>query len=147
MILPERNAPDLDDVPADVREQMQFHPVKSADEMLALALEPRPLAMVGVEQALSRIAHLGNASRRHRSANRLACLHLWGCCKRMLRMLRMLAITALAHERRPSRKRRAYSGLSSSERRRSAYDQPRFRIASVYCCMPEGSGSRPRMSR
>jgi ATP-dependent Lon protease len=45
VILPERNAPDLDDVPSDVREHMQFHPVKSADEMLALALEPRPLAM------------------------------------------------------------------------------------------------------
>src|SRR6266851_4128676 len=45
VILPERNAPDLDDVPTDVREHMQFHPVKSADEMLALALEPRPLAM------------------------------------------------------------------------------------------------------
>jgi ATP-dependent Lon protease len=45
VILPERNAPDLDDVPSDVREHMQFHPVKSADEMLALALEPRPLAL------------------------------------------------------------------------------------------------------
>src|SRR5712692_4495194 len=45
VILPERNAPDLDDVPSDVREHMQFHPVKSADEMLALALEPRALAM------------------------------------------------------------------------------------------------------
>jgi ATP-dependent Lon protease len=45
VILPERNAPDLDDVPTDVREHMQFHPVKSADEMLALALEPRALAM------------------------------------------------------------------------------------------------------
>ncbi len=46
VILPERNAPDLDDVPADVREHMQFHPVKSADEMLALALEPPALAKV-----------------------------------------------------------------------------------------------------
>jgi ATP-dependent Lon protease len=46
VILPERNAPDLDDVPADVRERMQFHPVKTADEMLALALEPPALAMV-----------------------------------------------------------------------------------------------------
>ena len=46
VILPERNAADLDDVPADVRERMHFHPVKSAEEMLALALEPRPpLAM------------------------------------------------------------------------------------------------------
>jgi ATP-dependent Lon protease len=41
VILPERNAPDLDDVPADVRESMQFHIVKTADEMLARALEPR----------------------------------------------------------------------------------------------------------
>jgi ATP-dependent Lon protease len=46
VILPERNAPDLDDVPAEVREQMQFHPVASADEMLAFALEPPMLAKV-----------------------------------------------------------------------------------------------------
>jgi ATP-dependent Lon protease len=46
VILPERNAPDLDDVPPDVRAHMQFHAVRSADEMLAVALEPRPLAMV-----------------------------------------------------------------------------------------------------
>jgi ATP-dependent Lon protease len=44
VILPERNAPDLDDVPAEVRQHMRFHPVKSADEMLALALEPRVMA-------------------------------------------------------------------------------------------------------
>ncbi len=44
VILPERNAPDLDDVPTDVREHMRFHSVKTADEMLALALEPLPLA-------------------------------------------------------------------------------------------------------
>ena len=45
VIVPERNAPDLDDVPAEVRDQMQFHPVKSADEMLALALEPPAMAI------------------------------------------------------------------------------------------------------
>jgi ATP-dependent Lon protease len=45
VILPERNAPDLEDVPSDVRTKMQFHVVKSADEMLAAALEPRPLAI------------------------------------------------------------------------------------------------------
>jgi ATP-dependent Lon protease len=44
VILPERNAPDLDEVPASVREQMRFHPVASADEMLALALEPAALS-------------------------------------------------------------------------------------------------------
>ena len=46
VILPERNEPDLDDVPSDVREQMHFHPVQSVDEVLALALEPSVLAMV-----------------------------------------------------------------------------------------------------
>jgi ATP-dependent Lon protease len=46
IILPERNEPDLDEVPLDVRERMQFHPVKSVDEVLALALEPNVLAMV-----------------------------------------------------------------------------------------------------
>jgi ATP-dependent Lon protease len=46
VIFPERNAPDLDEVPLNVREQMQFHPVKSVDEVLALALEPNVLAMV-----------------------------------------------------------------------------------------------------
>src|SRR5829696_8996948 len=40
VILPERNRGDLDDVPADVREQMTFHPVMSIDEMLEIALEP-----------------------------------------------------------------------------------------------------------
>jgi ATP-dependent Lon protease len=42
VILPERNRPDLDDVPADVRDAMQFHPVMSLGEVLELALEPAP---------------------------------------------------------------------------------------------------------
>jgi ATP-dependent Lon protease len=46
VILPERNAPDLDDVPSDVRGAMRFHSVQSANEMLAIALEPPALAMV-----------------------------------------------------------------------------------------------------
>jgi ATP-dependent Lon protease len=45
VILPERNEPDLDDLPADVREQMRFHPVASIDEVLALALEPSEVAL------------------------------------------------------------------------------------------------------
>jgi ATP-dependent Lon protease len=45
VILPERNEPDLDEVPSEVREQMTFHAVKSVDEVLALALEPGALAM------------------------------------------------------------------------------------------------------
>src|SRR4051812_11382441 len=42
VILPERNRGDLDDVPADVRDVMSFHPVMSIDEVLGLALEPAP---------------------------------------------------------------------------------------------------------
>ena len=45
IILPDRNEPELDEVPLDVREHMQFHPVTSVDEVLALALEPNVLAM------------------------------------------------------------------------------------------------------
>jgi ATP-dependent Lon protease len=46
VILPERNRPDIDDVPQDVREQLRFHPVMGIDEVLERALEParEPLA-------------------------------------------------------------------------------------------------------
>jgi ATP-dependent Lon protease len=44
VILPERNRGDLDEVPADVRAQMHFHPVTSVDEVLKLALEPTAAA-------------------------------------------------------------------------------------------------------
>jgi ATP-dependent Lon protease len=44
VILPARNAPDLEEVPADVREHMTFHPVSSVHEVLALALEPEAVA-------------------------------------------------------------------------------------------------------
>jgi ATP-dependent Lon protease len=40
VIIPERNRPDLEDVPEDVREAMTFHPVMSVSEVLDLALEP-----------------------------------------------------------------------------------------------------------
>jgi ATP-dependent Lon protease len=46
VIFPKRNEPDLDDLPADVRQQMQFHPVSSVDEVIALALEPGDVAKV-----------------------------------------------------------------------------------------------------
>jgi ATP-dependent Lon protease len=42
VILPERNRADLDDVPAEVREQVSFHPVMTIGEVLDLALEPAP---------------------------------------------------------------------------------------------------------
>jgi ATP-dependent Lon protease len=41
VIIPERNRADLDDVPADVREAMSFHPVMTLGEVLELALESK----------------------------------------------------------------------------------------------------------
>jgi ATP-dependent Lon protease len=41
VIIPERNRADLEDVPADVREAMSFHPVMTLGEVLELALEPK----------------------------------------------------------------------------------------------------------
>jgi ATP-dependent Lon protease len=40
VILPERNGPDLDDVPAAVREQLTVHLVSDVSQVLELALEP-----------------------------------------------------------------------------------------------------------
>jgi ATP-dependent Lon protease len=40
VVIPERNRADLDDVPADVRSAMSFHPVMSLGEVLDLSLEP-----------------------------------------------------------------------------------------------------------
>jgi ATP-dependent Lon protease len=45
VIVPDRNEPDLDDVPAEVRDRMRFHVVGSVDQVLALALEPSDLAL------------------------------------------------------------------------------------------------------
>jgi ATP-dependent Lon protease len=45
VILPERNRGDLDDVPEDVREQMNFHLVMTIDEVLDHALEPAPVEL------------------------------------------------------------------------------------------------------
>ncbi|MGI8922025.1 MAG: endopeptidase La [Solirubrobacteraceae bacterium] len=39
VILPERNRPDIDDVPEDVRDALSFHPVMTIEEALDVALE------------------------------------------------------------------------------------------------------------
>jgi ATP-dependent Lon protease len=41
VILPKLNEPDLEEVPKEIREALQFHLVTRVDEALALALEPR----------------------------------------------------------------------------------------------------------
>ena len=45
VIVPERNAADLDDVPREVREHMTFHIVGTVDEVLERALEPAVLSV------------------------------------------------------------------------------------------------------
>jgi ATP-dependent Lon protease len=46
VLIPARNEPDLDDVPAAVRDVMTVHPVTDVREVLALALEPAALETV-----------------------------------------------------------------------------------------------------
>ncbi|MDW8339487.1 MAG: endopeptidase La, partial [Thermoleophilia bacterium] len=43
VIIPERNRADLEDIPERVRQEVAFHPVMSIDEVLALALEEKPV--------------------------------------------------------------------------------------------------------
>jgi ATP-dependent Lon protease len=43
VVLPERNRGDLDEVPAEVRDAMQFHFAMTIDEVVGTALEPAPL--------------------------------------------------------------------------------------------------------
>jgi ATP-dependent Lon protease len=43
VIIPERNRADLGDVPENVMDDVTFHPVMSIDEVLALALEEKPV--------------------------------------------------------------------------------------------------------
>ena len=49
VLIPQRNEPDLDDVPAEVLAKLDVHPVSDVREVLALALEP---ASVSVERRL-----------------------------------------------------------------------------------------------
>src|SRR4051794_10381900 len=78
VIIPERNRADLDDVPADVKEEMSFHPGVTLGEVLALALEPPPAHALAEGRAdprggpprggppraaLDRLDHLGLAQR------------------------------------------------------------------------------------
>jgi ATP-dependent Lon protease len=44
VIIPKRNEPDLDDLPASVRNELRIHPVADVADVLALALEPEPVS-------------------------------------------------------------------------------------------------------
>jgi ATP-dependent Lon protease len=40
VLVPKRNEPDLDDVPADVRGELKVHLIRRVDEVLPIVLEP-----------------------------------------------------------------------------------------------------------
>ena len=72
VILPERNRGDLDDVPADVREAMTFHPVMTIGEVLELALEPAPMPDI-VQPNVFSPAGLQHVHGQRRKMRRLWC--------------------------------------------------------------------------
>ncbi len=56
VILPQENARDLDELPAEVKAGIQFHPVRSMDEVLAIALA-RPVHARDEEETATMVAH------------------------------------------------------------------------------------------
>ncbi len=56
IILPKENLKDLDDIPAEVRDVMEVHPVESMDEVLRLALDGDLNSLAGAESQLDKAA-------------------------------------------------------------------------------------------
>ncbi len=48
VILPMRNKKDLDEIPDEIRDKMEFHPVETMDEVLCIALSVRSEAVCEV---------------------------------------------------------------------------------------------------
>ncbi|MFH8980638.1 endopeptidase La [Streptomyces varsoviensis] len=49
VVIPKRNEPDLDDVPAEILDRLDVHPVSDVRQVLELALQPAAAAVPGVE--------------------------------------------------------------------------------------------------
>ena len=52
VIIPHGNARDVEELPEEVQGSVRFHPVKTMDEVLAIALRPQPAATAGSGEAL-----------------------------------------------------------------------------------------------
>jgi ATP-dependent Lon protease len=56
VILPQENARDLDELPAEVKAGIHFHPVRSMDEVLAVALARNVIARAS-DETPTMVAH------------------------------------------------------------------------------------------
>ena len=65
MFVPQRNEPDLDDVPADVLESVAVHPVGDVLDIISAALEP----------LVARVGGCLTLTEPHRRATDLPCLY------------------------------------------------------------------------
>jgi ATP-dependent Lon protease len=58
VIIPHGNARDIEELPEEVRASVRFHPVKTMDEVLAIALRQRPSATASSGEPLyDSVAH------------------------------------------------------------------------------------------
>jgi len=55
-MLPERNKRDLEDIPKEVVESLQFHFVKEMEQAIDFALEPQPVATVSDKGELTNLS-------------------------------------------------------------------------------------------
>ena len=64
VLIPQRNEPDLDDVPAEVLAKLDVHPVSDVREVLALALEPASCRRGGDRRRIGKVRLVsGNGGR------------------------------------------------------------------------------------
>jgi len=57
VIIPQGNERDLDELPDEVRATVRFHPVKTMDEVLAVALRTAVPADAGAQRDLATLTH------------------------------------------------------------------------------------------
>ncbi|MCA1732895.1 MAG: endopeptidase La, partial [Acidobacteria bacterium] len=65
IILPKENERDLEEIPADVREKMEFHLVESMDEVVTVALDGTILPLSAKEQLPDPVKTIGEGSVTH----------------------------------------------------------------------------------
>jgi hypothetical protein len=62
VLIPHGNVRDIDDLPAEVRETIRFHPVRTMDDVLAVALRAAPAQVGASEEEGHRVSFSGGSS-------------------------------------------------------------------------------------